>query len=152
MHPIDVSIDAKIAKKLVKGQSVQLKPQHMAKGKVLMVHHETAKRYHNAKKMGKGMRIILTVPEIEASGIKDWFKSLLNMGKVAYKPIASIAKPLVKTFAAPIATAISAKTGLPISGEMVSGVADTVGSLAGVGMKKKGRPRKKQVGGSFRPA
>lgn len=152
MHPIDISIDAKTARKLIKGQSVQLKPQNMTKGKVLMVHHETAKRYHKAKKMGKGMRIILTVPEIEASGIMDWFKSLGNMVTLPFKKLAPVLKPVAKALAPVIAPVIASKTGLPVSADLLEKGVDVVGNLAGVGMKKRGRPRKKQVGGSFRPA
>lgn len=125
---------------LMKGRGVQLKPSQIGTGHPVhagfpMKHRKALMK---AMKNQKGVRLKFEPYELEGAGIMDWLRSLGNMFKVAAKPIVKVAQPLVKTFAAPIASAISAKTGLPISGDIVSGVADVVGSVAGNGFKPSG--------------
>lgn len=124
------------ARKLAKGHTIQVKHSQLSGGALpdgFPVH--LRKQIAKAMKTKKGMRMQLSPHELQGAGIMDWLKSLVNMVKVGAKPILSIGKPLIKAAAPIIAPAIAAKTGLPISADMVSGTADAVGNLAGVGVK-----------------
>jgi hypothetical protein len=133
-------------KKLKKGHHTQIPHHHLNAGKhFVMIHPHKAKKMHKAHREQKGVRLHLSPEEFEhtahAGGFMDFFKGLLNMGKTIAKPILSVAKPLAKTFAAPIASAITSTTGVPISADVVSGVADIVGNVAGVGIRGRGHGR-----------
>jgi len=118
----------------MKGKTVQLKHPHLANGKqnvhVIKTNHTKIER---AKRLGKGVRISLSEPEIEQSGGKlSWkgFKrGLSKVGKTLNK--LGIVKPLVTAGM----TALAGVTGQP---ELIA-AAPTVGNvtskLIGKGVK-----------------
>lgn len=135
-------------KKLKKGHHAQIAHHQLGEGKhFVLVHPHKAQKIYKAHRAGKGHRLHLSPEEFEhtahAGGFLDFLKSIGNMVMTGFKPILKVAKPLAKAAAPIIAPAISKYTGLPISSEMVSGTADVVGNLAGVGIRGRGHSHPK---------
>lgn len=169
MYPIHVSLSKSQASKLKRNQPVQIKAAGMQGPVKLVVHPETAKRYHKAMIKGSGMRIQLTPAELQASG---FFDTLKNIGQQALSFTKSKALPFlkenvlpqVKTAIAPIVRqqaeaaadkavkAISSKSELlgSLAEQQKQAAVNAALSKAGFGVKKKGRKPKGPNGGSFR--
>lgn len=145
MEDLLLALSEKNVKKLLKNKPVQLKSTQIGRG--IKIHPDMPMRHKKALmkalKHQKGMRMQFDPSElISGSGFFDWlskaFEPVKNMFMSVAKPIAKIGKPLIKTFAEPIAGVLSAKTGLPISGDLVSKTADLTTGLVGEGVKKRG--------------
>lgn len=105
---VNIDLTDKIIKSLVSGKSTQI-PASLVKGSgaMLYVHPATAKKVRAAKKKGGAVRIQLTMPEIEASGLMDWLKGAAQtVGKFAKEKALPFVKetilPAVKTALAPV--------------------------------------------------
>jgi hypothetical protein len=88
-------------RKIARSHVVQLKPHqiHNAKGVPVRLPRRIVGRLATAKRNNRGIRIQLSAPEIEGSGILDWLK---NAGQWVKQNIIdqpfyqSVAKPLVR--------------------------------------------------------
>jgi len=144
MEELLISLTDKNARKLLKHKPVQLKASQIGKG--VKVHPDMPMRHKKAlmkaMRMRKGVRLQFSPEElIQGSGFFDWLydniaKPFVNVVKSTYKPLAEVARPLVRQFAPEIATAASSLTGLPITKEHVLGAEDLSKKVLGVGMKK----------------
>lgn len=87
--------------KLLKGGMIQLSPvQLQGKQHYILVHPSTHKKAVKAKRLGKGVRIMLTPDECECSGegLKEFLEGVKKFGKkVIDSPIyQKFAKPIVR--------------------------------------------------------
>jgi len=153
MEELLISLTDKNARKLMKHKPVQLKASQIGKG--VKVHPDMPMRHKKAimkaMKMRKGVRLQFSPEElIQGSGFWDWIKSaaetvynvvakpFVNTAKAVYKPLAEVARPLVRQYAPEIAKAASTYTGVPISTEQVLGAEKLSKDILGVGMKRGG--------------
>ena len=138
-------------RKLLKHQGVQLKPEQIGAG--ILLHKDfpmkQRKALAKAHRQRKGMRLKFSPQElVMGSGFWDWIKSaaetvynvvakpLVNVAKSAYKPLAEVARPLVRQYAPEIAKAASTYTGIPITTEQVLGAEKLSKDILGVGVGK----------------
>ena len=139
------------AKKLMKGGAIQVKHSQLGVENLPSdFPPHILKAIHRAMRQGKGMRMKFEPQHlVSGSGIFDWLKSIASSVAQTILPfgkqVAKYGAPIVKQLAPVIAPAISKYTGLPISSEMVSSVADVTGKVAGSGVKRKTSTTKYQL-------
>ena len=144
METLSVHITPKNARKLLKYKPVQLKATEIGCG--VKIHPDMPLRHKKALmkayKNKRGVRLHFMPEElVQGTGFFDWLydniaKPFVNVVKSTYKPLAEVARPLVRQFAPEIATAASSLTGLPITKEHVLGAEDLSKKVLGVGVKK----------------
>jgi hypothetical protein len=144
MEELLISLTDKNARKLLKHKPVQLKASQIGTG--VKVHPDMPMRHKKAlmkaMKLKKGVRLQFSPEElIQGSGFFDWLynniaKPFVNVAKSAYRPLAEVARPLVRQYAPEIAKAASTYTGVPISTEQVLGAEKLSKDILGVGMKR----------------
>lgn len=92
MERVPITLTEKQAERLVKGGMVQL-PKSAVQGNqhIIFLAPTTAKKVRKAKMTGKGVRIQLSGPEMEATGagLKDVFKKVGKFYTKYVKPVAS---------------------------------------------------------------
>jgi len=146
MENLSIQITPKNARKLLKYKPVQLKATEIGSG--VKIHPDMPLRHKKAlmkaHKNKRGVRLHFMPEElVQGTGFFDWLynniaKPFVNVVKSTYKPLAEVARPLVRQFAPEIATAASSFTGLPITKEQVLGAEELSKKVLGVGMKKGG--------------
>jgi len=141
------------AKQLLKHKGVQLKPTQIGCGIPIPADFPARhkKALQKAHKSQKGMRLVFTPEEvIQGGSVWDWLynniaKPFVNVVRSTYKPLAEVARPLVRQFAPEIATAASSLTGLPITKEHVLGAEDLSKKVLGVGAGRVPKTRTKKL-------
>ena len=146
-----ISLTKAQVRKLMKHQAVQLKPHQIGTGVLLhkdfpMKQRKALMKAHRSK---KGMRLKFEPHELMmGSGFWDWLKGaaetvynvvakpFVNTAKAVYKPLAEVARPLVRQYAPEIAKVASTYTGVPISTEQVLGAEKLSKDILGVGVGK----------------
>ena len=155
-----ISLTKAQVRKLMKHQAVQLKPDQIGTGIQLhkdfpMKQRKALMKAHRSK---KGMRLKFDPSElVMGTGFWDWIKSaaetvynvvakpFVNTAKAVYKPLAEVARPLVRQYAPEIAKAASTYTGIPISTDQVLGAEKLSKDILGVGIGK-GRVMRARTG------
>lgn len=90
-HAVNLSIPQR--KKLLKGLPVQLKNEHLTGGMVVLLDHEQAKRYKNAVKHGKGLRVQFRSPIqidhnlLHGKGFQDVLNKVKKFGQKHIVPV-----------------------------------------------------------------
>jgi len=151
MDQLLIALTDKNVRKLLKNLPVQLKAHQIGSG--VKIHPDMPIRHKKAlaraMRSKKGVRIQFTPQElIQGSGFWDWLKGaaqtvynvvakpFVNTAKAVYKPLAEVARPLVRQYAPEIAKVATTYTGVPISTEQVLGAEKLSKDILGVGMKR----------------
>jgi len=142
--------------RLGKGLSTNIRHSQMGSDKgdfVVMLHPQNARRMLTSYTKGKGMRLCLSPDEMmgtekKGSGFFKGLKKTTGIGKAQFISEAkNIGKEVVHRGSSVVGTAITAYTGNPMLGEMVSQSLDKAGTSAIDSIE----PSKSKYGIKFRP-
>lgn len=114
MEEVMIDLTPAQLRKMGKAKSIQIKPTMIGSGMKIMVSPAKAKRVMKAHRLNKGCRLCMTEQEMEASGLKEWWKGLKTFYKEQVRP--NISKPARRILKAGLST--GANAGLQILGAM----------------------------------
>ena len=163
-HNLELSDAQK--RKLLRGQSVQVRPECIGKGHAVQVSAAISKNIARAMKLGKGVRVSLDDISKTANSTNDAFSHLLTkaqrlhlggsaasdwkklarsanktFSKANTKPLVDGLKMIAPTVAGSLVGALGSAVGSPILGA-VAGAAVSEGVSQGIKKSGRGRPRK----------
>ena len=163
-HNLELSDTQK--RKLLRGQSVQVRPECIGRGHAVQVSAAISKNIARAMKLGKGVRVSLDDASKTANSVNDSFSHLLTkaqrlhlggsaasdwkklarsanktFSKANTKPLINGIKIIAPSVAGSLVGALGSAVGSPILGA-VAGAAVSEGVSQGIKKSGRGRPRK----------